>query len=305
MSLSPAETALINAVPGVSLRGSRELYPQADGSGLPLLLIENALGRAVVALQGAHVISFVPAGGKDLLWLSPKVALQPGEAVRGGIPLCMPWFGGHPDNDALPKHGFARNETWSVIEATANDDGSTRVILELRDNDASRALWPYAFVYRLAVTVGSALHLDLQAQHLGDEPQLHSFALHTYFSVPDVSKAVIHGLEGTHYIDTLPADKPRIAQDGELQLSGPTDRVYLDVPKVQSISTEDGKIVIESAETHCAVVWNPWENAARIADIGAGNYVGYVCVERGDMWDFAPTLQPGDIYHVGMTLSAE
>ncbi|KPC53831.1 D-hexose-6-phosphate mutarotase [Amantichitinum ursilacus] len=305
MSFSPAEAALINAVPGISQRDSRELYPQADGAGLPVLVIENAQGRAVVALQGAHLMSFVPAGGDDLLWLSPKLVLQAGEAVRGGIPLCMPWFGAHPEHDDLPKHGFARNENWSVIEAAANDDGSTRVVLELRDNDASRALWPHAFVYRLAITVGSTLHLDLQAQHLGQEPQLHSFALHTYFAVPDVSKAVIHGLEGTEYIDTLPADKPRIAQEGELQLSGPTDRVYLDVPKVQTISTGKGKIVIESAETHCAVVWNPWENAARIADIGAGNYVGYVCVERGDMWDYSPTLQPGDIYHVGMTLSAE
>ncbi|WP_283149145.1 D-hexose-6-phosphate mutarotase [Silvimonas soli] len=299
MSVSQAEQQILNSVPGLSIVSSVGRY---GGAGLDLLTVENPAGHAVIALQGAHVVSFVPAAAKDVLWISPNAVFAPGEAIRGGIPLCLPWFGAKPQEPDAPKHGFARNEVWTLIEASVEAD-TTRVVLELRDNAASHALWDHAFVYRLAVTVGKTLHLDLQIQHLGTTPQLHSVALHTYFDVGDVTQAVITGLDGTTYIDTTQDSKPRFAQTGAVQLSGPTDRVYLNVPQYQDIKTPDRTLKIDSQDTHCAVVWNAWHNADKIADIGPGNYVGYLCVERADAWEYSPTLQPGETYRASMTLS--
>ncbi|MBB5189861.1 D-hexose-6-phosphate mutarotase [Silvimonas terrae] len=300
MSISQAEQQIVASVPGLAIVSSAGLYA---GAGLDLLTIENTAGRASIALQGAHVVSFVPTGEQDLMWISPNAVFGAGEAIRGGIPLCLPWFGPHPEDESKPKHGFARNEIWSLVEASQPEAGLTRVTLELRDSPASHALWEHPFVYRLTVSVGKALHLDLSIEHKGRTPQLHSVALHTYFNVGDVTQAVIHGLESLTYIDTAQAGLPRFTQQGAPQLTGPTDRIYLDVPPRQEIKTPSRTIVIESADTHCAVVWNAWHNADKIADIGPGNYVGYLCVERGDMRDYSPVLQPGQTYRASMTLS--
>ncbi|GGP18461.1 D-hexose-6-phosphate mutarotase [Silvimonas iriomotensis] len=302
MSLSQTEQQILASVPGLAIVSSTGTYA---GAGLDLLTVENAGGQATIALQGAHVVSFTPRGGEDVMWISPNAQFAAGEAIRGGIPLCLPWFGPHPQDEDKPKHGFARNEIWTLVEASQPAADVTRVTLELRDNDATRALWPHAFVYRLAISVGKALHLDLAIEHKGNAPQLHSLALHTYFNVGKVTDAVITGLAGTTFIDTIPKDKPRHKQEGDVQLVGPTDRVYVDVPRTQHIKTPARSIKIDSADTHCAIVWNAWTNADKIADIGPGNYVGYLCVERGDAWEFSPTLQPGQVHHATMTLSVE
>ncbi|WP_169307421.1 D-hexose-6-phosphate mutarotase [Chitiniphilus eburneus] len=285
-------------VAGVSVANSTEIHG-GDGAGLPMLVVENALGRAELTLQGAHLTSFVPAGGHDLLWLSPKATFVPGKAVRGGIPLCLPWFGGHPEGK--PAHGFARNHTWTLVGAEALADGTTRVTLELLPSDATRALWPDDFVARLAVTVGGSLTLALRFEHRGDHEVPFSSAFHTYFAVPDVAQADIEGLDGCTFINTVGGANTRQPQQGTLRLDGPTDRVYLDVPAVQAIRTAQGTTRIES-DTRSAVVWNPAEFALNIADVGDA-YRHFVCVERGDVFDDARPLAAGGVYEKWLTLS--
>ncbi|GLS04256.1 D-hexose-6-phosphate mutarotase [Chitiniphilus shinanonensis] len=296
-TLSAFDSRLADAA-GVSVASSTEIHG-GEGAGLPMLIVENALGRAELTLQGAHLTSFVPAGGRELLWLSPKAAFVPGKAVRGGIPLCLPWFGGHPEGK--PAHGFGRNQPWTLVGAEALSDGTTRVTLELLPNDATRALWPHDFVFRLAVTVGSALTLALRVEHRGEVTVPFSCALHTYFAVPDVTLADIDGLDGCTYINTVGGANTRHAQQGTLRLDAPTDRVYLDVPAVQTIRTAQGTTHIES-DTRSAVVWNPGDFALNIADVGEA-YRHFVCVERGDVFDDALTLAPGDVYEKWLTLS--
>ncbi|UXY17069.1 D-hexose-6-phosphate mutarotase [Chitiniphilus purpureus] len=286
-------------VAGVSIRSAGELYG-SDGEGLPLVVIENALGSAVLALQGAHLVSFRPAGAEDLLWLSPKAVFTPGKAIRGGIPLCLPWFGGHPEGK--PAHGFARAQPWTLDAVRTLPDGKTELDLSLTPNAAVSALWPHDFLFELRVTVGRELTLALTAHHRGDTPVPFSSAFHTYFSVPDVVLATIDGLQGTTYIDTVGGAHTRHTQLGALQVAGPTDRVYLDVPAVQSIATARGAIRIDS-DTRSAVVWNPWEYANNVPDVGSDGYRRFVCVERGDVFDNALQLAPGERYHRSMTLS--
>ncbi len=289
-------------VAGIKVVNSAELYPALHGageSGLPMLVIENRLGRAVIALQGAHVLAFQPTGQREMLWVSPKCVFAAGKPLRGGIPLCLPWFG--PSADGSLMHGFARTTEWTPLSAEARADGSTRVVLELASKSPVSALWPHAFDFKLEVIVGSNLKLALSAENLSATPAPIAFAFHTYFSVPDVTDARVAGLENITFIDKTDSQARKV-QEGEVAITALTDRVYLDVPAVQVLKIATGNVKIES-DAKCAVVWNAWTNDKNMADVGEGNHVGYLCVERGDVADYAQTMVPGGKYRSSMTLS--
>lgn len=287
---------------GIKLVNSTELYPaqhQAGDAGLPMLVVENDLGRAILALQGAHLMSFQPSGKREMLWVSPKSVLAAGQPIRGGIPLCMPWFG--PGADGTMPHGFGRIMDWSLIEAEVCGDGSTRVVLELVGDAAVCALWPHAFSFRLEVVVGSRLTLALSAENRSATGAPFAFAFHTYFAVPNVADARVAGLENATYIDKTDS-MARKAQQGDVAITAMTDRVYLDVAAAQTLKIATGNVRIES-DAKCAVVWNCWTNDKNIADIGEGNHVGYICVERCDVADRAVTIPAGGKYQMAMALS--
>jgi D-hexose-6-phosphate mutarotase len=297
----PLEQQLLTA--GIRRANSTELFPaqhQPGDAGLPMLVVENPLGRSVIALQGAHVMAFQPAGGREMLWISPKTLLQDGVPIRGGIPLCLPWFGPGPDGKTM--HGFARVKEWTISAVERLASGATRLTLELAGDEATSALWPHAFAFRLEIETGNTLTMSLRVENRGITPAPLAVAFHTYFAVPDVAQARVAGLEGTTYIDKMDnfLKKP---QSGEVTIDSVTDRIYLDVPKRQTISAGTSCIGIES-ESKCAVVWNAWSNDKNIPDLGEGNHVGYLCVERGDVADHALTLAPEAIYTTWMTLSA-
>ncbi len=287
---------------GIKLANSTELYPalhQPGDAGLPMLVVENTLGRAVIALQGAHLMAFQPAGQREMLWISPKTVLEAGKPIRGGIPLCMPWFG--PGSDGKSMHGFARTMEWSLVAAEVMENDATRLVLELTGDASTNELWPYAFAFRLEAIVGSELGLSMTVENTGSTVAPLAFAFHTYFAVPDVANVRITGLEGMTYIDKMD-NFTRKQQDGEITISGVTDRIYLDVPARQTLTAENGRVTIDS-DAKCAVVWNAWSNDKNIPDLGEGNHVGYVCVERCDVADNAATPQPGAKYRMSMTLA--
>ena len=287
---------------GVTQIQSTQLYPsqhQPGDAGLPMLLVENRQTRAVIALQGAHVMSFQPKGQREMLWVSPKTLFESGKPIRGGIPLCLPWFGPHSE-DKTWLHGFARTRQWTLVGSNTLADGATRLVLELSGDATLCALWPHDFLFHLEIVVGKTLRLEMTVENRGQAPAPLAFAFHTYFAVPDVAQAVISGLEGTSFIDKTD-NLARKTQQGEFTISAMTDRVYLDVPAKQRIKSEDGAITIESP-SRCAIVWNAWHNDKNIGDIGEGNHVGYVCVERGDAADHAVTLAPGAPYRCWMVL---
>ena len=287
---------------GVTQIQSTQLYPsqhQPGDAGLPMLLVENRQARAVIALQGAHVMSFQPKGQREMLWISPKTLFESGKPIRGGIPLCLPWFGPHSE-DKTWLHGFARTRQWTLVGSNTLADGATRLVLELSGEATLCALWPHDFLFHLEIVVGKTLRLEMTVENRGQAPAPLAFAFHTYFSVPDVVKAVISGLEGTNFIDKTD-NLARKTQQGDVTISAMTDRVYLDVPARQVLKSSAGNISIESA-AKCAVVWNAWHNDKNVADIGEGNHVGYVCVERGDAADHAVTLAPGAPYRCWMVL---
>jgi D-hexose-6-phosphate mutarotase len=287
---------------GIKLVNSTELYPalhKAGDAGLPMLVVDNRLGRAVVALQGAHLMAFEPRGQREMLWVSPKCVLEAGKPIRGGIPLCLPWFG--PGKDGAIQHGFGRVMEWTLVAAEICSGGATRIVLELAGDATVSAVWPHAFRFRLEVVVGTSLRMALSAANRSAQTAPFAFAFHTYFSVPNVAEALVAGLENTTYIDKID-NSARKVQQGEVAISTLTDRIYLDVPAVQTIKIATGNVKIES-DTQCNVVWNAWTNDKNMADLGEGNHVGYLCVERCDVADRAVTIPAGGKYERFMTLS--
>jgi D-hexose-6-phosphate mutarotase len=174
-------------------------------------------------------------------------------------------------------------------------------VLELAGDASVCALWRHAFSFRLEIVVGSSLKLALSVENRSAATAPFEFAFHTYFAVPNVTDARVAGLENLTFIDKTD-NKARKVQQGEVEITALTERVYLDAPAVQTLKSATGNVKIES-DAKCAVVWNCWTNDRNMADIGEGNHVGYICVERCDVADRAVTIPAGGKYQVLMTLS--
>lgn len=266
----------------------------AGPGGLPAAQVANAHAQAVLVLQGAHVLSYQPRGQQPVLWASSHSHFAPGKPIRGGIPVCWPWFGAHPADPAKPGHGFARTSLWEVLATRAEADGSTRIELGLGDSDASRPLWPSPFYLRLVVLVGPSLRVELHIRNPGPQAFTCSGALHSYFAVSEAAAIAIHGLEGGAYLDKL--GDQRHLQEGPVGIGAETDRVYLDTAAECRILDPGLRraICVAKAGSRTTVVWNPWAaKAARLEDFGDHEYRSMVCVETANASPDLIQLPPG------------
>lgn len=262
-------------------------------------------GQARVSLLGAQVLSYRPNPRDDLLWLSPNTRLQPGIAIRGGIPICWPWFGAHPHSAGFPAHGFARTSLWTERSSQA-DEQSSELCLGLTPSPASLELWPHRFDLELKIRLDQQLHLTLTTRNDDSQPFIISEALHSYFAVSDVDQVEILGLADCDYRDKLDGMQ-RKRQQGEMSVTAPFDHVYTHPGTVVLHDTKgQRRITIEKAASHSTVVWNPGESvAAGMADIGAGPSRGFVCIEAGNCGSEGQIeLLPGQSHSLELTLSA-
>jgi glucose-6-phosphate 1-epimerase len=282
----------------IELLDSRELYSR-PGKGLPLLVITNRHARAVVCLQGAQALSYIPTGKTDLLWLSPKARLSPGEPIRGGIPICSPWFASGTGNQK-PFHGFARTSLWTILDSRTEADGTSVLGLILEAGRENRRIWDHELSLRLEISVGSRLSMSFEAKNEGSEAIRLEHLWHSYFAIGDISRTSLSGLEGREFIDKNDARR-RGRQDGEIRFERATDRIFLDAPRSQRISLPEGEILVES-DSGCAVVWNAWEKDAEIEDLGEGAHREYLCVERGDVDEGAVSVEGGASYRATMSI---
>jgi D-hexose-6-phosphate mutarotase len=265
--------------------------------GLAVANVNNPLGTAMISLSGAHVMTWQPADhAHPVLWLSEYAKFAPGKSIRGGVPICWPWFGSHHSEAGFPGHGFARTVLWAVTGSESLDDGSTRVLLRLQENDNTRAQWPYDSSVEYAITVGEELCLELITRNLGDTPFILGEALHTYFAVSDIRRTPIYGLEGGTYLDKINGSA-RKQQDGAILISSEVDRVYVDtsVDCVIEDLAWQRRIHIRKENSHSTIVWNPWlEKAEKMGDFGENGYLGMVCVESGNALENCVELAPGE-----------
>lgn len=260
------------------LTNSKEQYPDAPGSGLPLLTVETSLCSAVISLQGAHLLEFKTTSGDPLLWLSPNCDFTLGTALRGGVPLCLPWFGVNPTDPTKPKHGFARNNFWELGKAHLLNDGS--VELEFLFLSDANEQFPFDFSAELRMTLGKSAKLELTVNNTDTVNFDFSWAMHNYHRISSLSDVEVLGLAGKKYLDNLESYTEKL-QTGDVNFPGPVDRVY---PAIDNIVTIKGSpnIEITHSNSPSVVVWNPGAEAAtKIADIGEGQEKFYICVERG------------------------
>ena len=275
--------------------------------GLVVAEVANTLAESTIALQGAHVMTFQPRGQEPVIWLSKFAKFAPGKSIRGGVPVCWPWFGPHATDAALPGHGFARTVMWQVLETFAVEGGSTFLRFGLVENDTTRAQWPHASSAELEVTVGAALKVALVTRNKGNAPFVLGEALHTYFHISDVARMKIAGLDGCDYLDKV-GPTTRKTQHGAIAIESEVDRVYLNTSA--DLLIEDSglkrRIRIASQSARSAVVWNPWtEKADKMGDFGPEGHRGMVCVETANAVDNVVTVQPGEEHSMVAIYSVE
>lgn len=269
--------------------------------GLSTLKITNDRGAADVLLHGGHVLSFQPAGAAPVLWVSPRSPFTAGKAVRGGVPVCWPWFGPDPRGAA---HGFARSTTWQLAEAAEFADGRTRVTLALSDSTASRALWPYAFRLELAVTIGRELDLALTAINTDKTPWSWHGALHTYLAVTDVRRTTVEGLDGCAYLDAPSngSERNRV-QEGLVTFTDEVNRRYFETDRTLVVADDVRRIRITKAGSNATVVWNPGPTrAGAMPEIG-DLWPGMVCIEAAVFGAGRVDLPPGCAWTLRQTVA--
>lgn len=259
--------------------------------------------EATVLLYGAHVVSWVPAGGVERLYCSPTATTADRQSVRGGIPVCWPQFNLRGDLPGV-KHGFVRNRLWQWdAEQSATRGGAAIGVLKFTDTDETRALWPHAFEAELTVVVGGGqLDVELAITNPGDAPFQFTGALHSYLRVDDFRQARLAGLRGTAYLDTV-IDADRLQEMEPLGFADEIDRIYWNAPAELVLQSGLGPLGIASEGFADAVVWNPGAAKARaLPDLPDDGWLDYLCVEAAAIGT-PVTVEPGDTWTGRQTLS--
>lgn len=268
-------------------------------------VIDNPWCDAVIARQGAQVLHYQQKQKPPLLWLSKANQFQSAKAIRGGIPLCFPWFGKHPTQADLPSHGFARQMDWHLQQASENAQGH-HLTFVLRDNAATRLLWDYAFEAVMEIRLGAQLEINFQVSNTDSQPFEFGFAWHSYFDIEDISQTQLTGLEGLAFLDQLLPEAGYSHADSQpVTFCAETDRIYQQAGgRYQIRSAQQAPIQIEAAKCSSVVVWNPWaEKAVRLGDMPEQSWKNMLCVECGQVGGANVHLEAGQTVCYAMVLS--
>jgi glucose-6-phosphate 1-epimerase len=279
---------------------------QIEAHGLQALRLKGGGSEALVYLHGGHVASFRSAEHGELLWSSAHAVYAPGKAIRGGVPICFPWFGGHPTRPELPAHGFARTRAFR-FEGSELQGDEVVAELTLADSPETRTLYDHAFRARILIKVGRALEVRFQVENTGTAALAYELALHTYLGVSDVRRVDVQGLERATYDDKVSGRAGCREGDAPLRITGETDRVYDSAARV--LVGDPGhkrRVVVEKVASATTVVWNPWiDKAKRMSDFGDDEWPQMLCIEAANTGRHRIQLEPGALHVTGTTISAE
>jgi D-hexose-6-phosphate mutarotase len=271
-----------------------------SGSGdIPLIEIKNECGIAAISLQGAHLLSWIPKDQHEVIWLSEEAKVTPGKSLRGGIPVCWPWFGAHETNDSLPAHGFARTVLWQLTNTQLISPGETRITFKLETNQLDeryQQMWPKATCVEYTLTLSKTLKLELTTSNLSQQSITIGQALHTYFNVEDVTATTVFGLENKVYLDK-PDQFKRKTQMGPITINSEVDRIYLQTPDNVIINNKMREIIIQKQGSQSTIVWNPWKQVAeKMGDLGKDGYMKMLCVESANAAEDTIRINPGETH---------
>lgn len=278
----------------------------AAGKGdLPCIQVTSELATATVYLHGAHVAAWQPAGEEPVLFMNSASWFEDGKPIRGGVPVCFPWFGPNLADETLPAHGFVRLAQWDVQSITQDASGNVIITLFTQSNEDTLDLWPFAFELRHIITVGKTLTMSLQTVNTDEKEMKITEALHTYFEVSDIHNIQVAGLEGRPYLDKV-AGKDTFAPNSPLKFTGEFDSVFCDTQATCMIIDTDKnrEISIAKEGSNSTVVWNPWINKSKaLPDMADDEWVGMVCVETVNAGKNIVTIKAGDTHTMTSIIS--
>ena len=284
---------------------------------VPVLELENRYGCAQISLLGGHVLSYQPKDEQgikqaDVLWCSEQALFDGHTPIRGGVPVCWPWFGPYNaefnapvEGEQLPNHGFARKMLWTLSHSEILDQGAILVELTLQDCEQTRAIWDYAFTLTLRVTLDESLHIALITHNQNSHALKITEALHSYFSVGHAAQVEIDGLSGAQCIDTLQGVSTRAP--ARVSVTPPIDNVYLNVgAQLQLKPASQGRdICLTASDAHSAVLWNPGAQIVKgFKDIADSDWPQFVCLETGNVWHNAVSIPANGTHQMAVSLKA-
>lgn len=269
--------------------------------GLPYFELHWNGAEAHLYLHGAHVLHYQPAGQQPVLWQSEASWFEPGKPIRGGIPVCWPWFGAHPTEPDQPSHGFVRLTEWEPISTSATEE-STIATLQFPASGS-----PQGISLQLRVELSEQLSVSLITANNSGADFMFSEALHSYFSIRDIRSVIILGLEDQRYLDSLYRGSSPQQQSGPISFSAETDRIYIDTPHTCTIVDEVFKrsIHIQKENSLSTVVWNPWiDKSIRMPDFGDREFMNMLCLETANCGPDAVTLSSGETHTMRLQIFA-
>lgn len=303
------QTSKVKELNSVAKAESNHVLFVCDELGLDYIEINNAFASAKIALQGAHIMAWQPKSQQHpVLWLSSNARYVQGRSIRGGIPICWPWFGAHPTDSTLCPHGFARVMPWQLIETETVKNGATRIVLQMLEPEESKRQLSYPHLLKVTITVGENLRVELATTNKAEHPFMVGEALHTYFQVSDVASVYIEGLEDVLYADKTHEYERRV-EKGNVHFDSEFDRVYLNTNEDCVIHDAglNREIRISKSGSQSTVVWTPWaDKAQQMSDIGTPDeWRQMLCVETANALENSVVISPNRTHIMSVEYSVE
>jgi len=279
-----------------------------EENGIILADIKSSLCSAKISFQGAHLMTWKPSGQeRPVIWLSEDAKIAQGKSIRGGAPVCWPWFGPHESNNSFPGHGFARTVPWELIESSETNDAISMKFRILID-DSLKNQWPHPSELEISYTMNNTLKIELTTKNTGSQDFTIGEALHTYLEIGDIEKITVDGLDKTDYLDKVGEHTMR-SQTGGIKFSSEVDRVYVNTPSTCFILDPvlGRKISISKSDSLSTVVWTPWkEKADKMGDMGKNEgWKRMVCVETANALDNCVAVKAGSSHTLTAVYGAE
>lgn len=267
-------------------------------NGLSRFQVQSELASAELYLHGAHLTAWQPAGQRPVLWLSGASWFEPGKPIRGGVPICFPWFGPNSQDSSLPAHGTARLREWQLQTAAAAGDGVISLLLQ-------ETIGSFQLRYELGIGRELDLRLTCQLSESAAAAERFEAALHTYFAVSDIRAVQLTGLENAGYLNKVPQVQWCEPTGEPIRFTEETDRVYQNTTDTVVLHDVGMQRVISVSKegSLSTVIWNPWiDKSRRMPDFGDDEWTGMVCIETACVGDHAIVLQPGQSHQLRATI---
>jgi glucose-6-phosphate 1-epimerase len=279
--------------------GTELIFKQLN-SGITLIEIDTPLAAATVSLEGGQVVSWHPTSQcEPVLWISRLAQYQLGKTIRAGVPICWPWFGAHPTNSSVPRHGYARVIPWTVESTSLDITGDIDIKLKLSDSEAADQLrptdWPKSVSLSVHYRIGEALEVSLLTENNTEHAIRYTEGLHTYFHVSDVENVRVLGLDESVFVDLLDGNQRR-QQKGPITFGGEVGRIFVSCQKATVIDDRAlGRAIhVVGAGSSSIAVWNPGlTTASKMPDLGSEGWRTMVCVETANALENAIQLELG------------